>query len=125
MPDAVAGVRHLRLADQPLLGPLDPLLERRPVPGTGSMVMEVRLAAGFEVPRHNHPEEQFTYMLSGRLQFWTDDAPEGFVAGPGDLVHVPPYAWHRALALDDVVELDIFCPIRPALLEPLIPRPAR
>jgi len=35
MPDAVAGVRHLRLADQPLLGPLDPLLERRPVPGTG------------------------------------------------------------------------------------------
>ncbi|WP_197277031.1 cupin domain-containing protein [Sphingomonas profundi] len=103
-----------------MLGPPIDGLDRRPIPGSASMVMEVRLREGFVVPRHNHPEEQFSYMISGHLQFWTDDEPEGFIVGPGDLVHFPPNAWHRALALDDVVEIDFFCPIRPQLLGPLI-----
>lgn len=113
-------IRHFRLKHQPLLGPLAPDLARRPVPGTGSMIMEVRLAKDFIVPRHNHPEEQFSYMISGHLHFRTDDEPDGFVVGPGDLVHFPPNAWHEAVALDDVVEIDFFCPIRPQLLAPLI-----
>lgn len=68
----------------------------------------------------NVTQEQFSYMISGRLQFWTDDEPEGFIVGPGDLVHFPPNAYHKGVALDDVVEIDILCPIRPQLLEPLI-----
>jgi quercetin dioxygenase-like cupin family protein len=122
MTDAGRMVRHWKLEQQPMLAPLQDDLERRPIAGCESMVMEVRLAKGFEVPRHNHPEEQFTYMISGSLMFWTDDEPDGFVVGPGDLVHFPPDAYHRAEALEDVVELDIFCPIRPALLAPLSER---
>lgn len=114
-------VRHFKLDEQPTLGPPIEGLVRRPLVGRGTQVMEVRLAKGFRVPRHNHPEEQWSYMISGRLQFWTDDEPEGFIIGPGDIIHFPPNAFHEALALDDVLELDIFSPIRPQLLGPLEP----
>lgn len=119
MEDDFEKIRHFRLADQPTLGPPIEGLVRRPLVGRGTQVMEVRLAKGFKVPRHNHPEEQWSYMISGHLQFWTDAEPEGFVIGPGDIIHFPPNAFHEALALDDVVELDIFAPIRPQLLSPL------
>jgi ribosomal protein L16 Arg81 hydroxylase len=46
-------------------------------------------------------------------------ASEGFIVGPGDIVHFPPHAWHEAVALDDVLEIDVFWPIRPQLLGPL------
>lgn len=112
-------IRHFRLADQPVLGPPMEGLVRRPIAGAGTQIMEVRLDKGFKVPRHNHPEEQWSYMISGRLQFWTDEEPDGFIVGPGDIVHFPPDAWHEAVALDDVLEIDVFWPIRPQLLGPL------
>lgn len=116
-------VRHFKLADQPLLGPgpVNPDFKRRPVGGENTMIMEVRLKKGFDVPRHNHPEEQFTYVISGTMKFWTDDEPEGFIVGPGDLLHFPPNVYHQGVALEDVVEIDVFYPIRPDLLGPLIP----
>lgn len=111
--------RHFCLEDEPTLGPPIEGLVRRPIAGVGTQIMEVRLDKGFKVPRHNHPEEQWSYMISGRLQFWTDEEPEGFIVGPGDVVHFPPNAWHEAVALDDVLEIDVFWPIRPQLLGPL------
>jgi quercetin dioxygenase-like cupin family protein len=112
-------IRHFRLEDQPTLGPPIEGLVRRPIVGAGTQIMEVRLDKGFKVPRHNHPEEQWSYMISGRLEFWTDEEPDGFIVGPGDVVHFPPNAWHEAVALDDVLEIDVFWPIRPQLLGPL------
>jgi quercetin dioxygenase-like cupin family protein len=69
-------IRHFRLEVQPTLGPPIDGLVRGPIAGAGTQIMEVRLEKGFKVPRHNHPEEQWSYMITGRLQFWADEEPE-------------------------------------------------
>jgi len=69
------------------------------------------------VPEHSHHNEQVTYILSGCLRFWTGDN----AANPGDdytdvhageVLLIPGNVPHRAEALEDTVDLDVFNPPR-------------
>ncbi|HSG01820.1 MAG TPA: cupin domain-containing protein [Vicinamibacterales bacterium] len=87
--------------------------ERRLVTGERVMVAHVYLKKGFVVPRHQHDNEQFTYILEGALRFWIgEDESQELVVRAGEILHLPSWVWHKAEALEDTLDVDIFSPPR-------------
>ena len=89
---------------------LNPLLGRQLVVGRDVMLARVLLKKGCIVPEHSHPNEQVTYILEGALKFWIDG--KIIVVHAGEVLTIPPNMPHKAEALEDTVDLDIFCPPR-------------
>lgn len=73
-------------------------------------VARILLAAGALVPRHEHPNEQITNVVEGRLRFVIGD--EERVVGAGATVLIPANVPHEVEALVDSVALDVFAPVR-------------
>ena len=62
---------------------------------------------------HSHQNEQLTYILTGKLRFWVgDDLGQVFDVGPGEVLHLPSNVLHKARALEDTLDVDIFSPPR-------------
>lgn len=72
--------------------------------------MAVEMAAGSEVPRHQHPQEQISYVVSGRLRLQVGEAL--IEAGPGEAVLIPGDTPHSVLTLDEALVIDTFAPPR-------------
>lgn len=89
---------------------LNPLLGRHFVVGQNVMLARVLLKKGCVVPEHSHHNEQITYILEGALKFWIDG--KEIVVNAGEVLTIPPNMPHRAEALVDTVDLDIFDPPR-------------
>lgn len=89
---------------------LNPLLGRHFVVGQNVMLARVLLKKGCVVPEHSHHNEQITYVLEGALKFWIDG--KEIVVHEGEVLTIPPNMPHRAEALADTVDLDIFNPPR-------------
>ena len=89
---------------------LNPLLGRHFVVGQNVMLARVLLKKGCIVPEHSHHNEQITYILEGALKFWIDG--KEIVVNAGEVLTIPPDMPHRAEALVDTVDLDIFNPPR-------------
>ncbi len=87
---------------------LNPLLGRHFVVGQNVMLARVLLKKGCVVPEHSHHNEQITYVLAGALKFWIDG--KEIVVNEGEVLTIPPNMPHRAEALADTVDLDIFNP---------------
>jgi quercetin dioxygenase-like cupin family protein len=92
---------------------LGPLIGRRIVTGDDMMIAHVYFIKGGIVPKHSHLNEQLTYILEGRLRFWLgDDESEIVDVGAGELLHIPAHLPHRAEALEDTLDVDVFHPPR-------------
>lgn len=95
---------------------LSPLLERRLITGERTMLAHVYLKRGCVVPLHSHMNEQMTYILEGALRLWlgTEGTPDYKVydVHAGEVLLIPPHVPHRAEALEDTLDLDIFTPPR-------------
>jgi quercetin dioxygenase-like cupin family protein len=103
---------HYRWDDLPR-EELNPLIGRRLITGTDLMIAHVYLAKGAVVPKHSHHNEQVTYILEGRLHFWFgDEEDEEIEVGPGEVLTIPPHLPHRAEALEDTLDVDVFTPPR-------------
>jgi len=89
---------------------LNPLLQRQFVVGNDIMVARVLMKKGCIVPLHSHHNEQFTYILEGALKFWIDG--KEIVVNAGEVLTIPPHMPHKAEALVDTVDLDVFNPPR-------------
>jgi quercetin dioxygenase-like cupin family protein len=89
---------------------LNPLLQRQFVVGQGIMVARVLMKKGCIIPLHSHHNEQFTYILEGALKFWVDG--KEIVVHAGEVLTIPPHMPHKAEAVEDTVDLDIFNPPR-------------
>jgi quercetin dioxygenase-like cupin family protein len=89
---------------------LNPLLQRQFVVGQEIMVARVLLKKGCIVPEHSHHNEQITYILDGALKFWIDGRE--IVVHAGEVLTIPPNMPHKAEAVEDTVDLDIFNPPR-------------
>jgi len=88
-------------------------IDRRLVTGERSMLAHVYLAADSVVPRHSHDHEQFSYILQGALHFWIgEDESEEVVVRAGEVLHIPSNVPHKAKALEDTIDLDVFTPVR-------------
>ena len=89
------------------------MLSRRLITGDRMMLAHVYLKKGCIVPRHQHENEQLTYVLEGALHFWIgEDESEEVVVRAGDVLHLPSWVWHKAEALDDTLDVDVFSPPR-------------
>jgi quercetin dioxygenase-like cupin family protein len=97
---------------------LNPLLSRRMVTGKEVMVAHVHLKAGCVVPKHQHVNEQVTYILQGAMRLWVGDKvdspndADGVLLKSGDLLVIPSNVPHRAVALEDTLDMDVFAPPR-------------
>lgn len=89
------------------------LLERRLITGDRMMLTHVYLQKGCIVPKHSHENEQITYVLEGVLRFWIGaDEQEEVLVRTGEVLHIPSNVWHKAEALEDTLDVDIFSPPR-------------
>ncbi len=104
--------RHYRWDDMPQEAVTD-RLRRRMVTGERAMLAQVVIDKGAVVPRHSHENEQFTYILEGALRFWIGArGEEEIVVRAGEVLHIPSHVPHKAEALEDTLDLDVFCPPR-------------
>ena len=89
------------------------MLERRLITGERMMLTHVYLKKGCIVPRHSHHNEQLTYILEGALRFWIgEDEGETLVVRAGEVLHIPGNLPHKAEALEDTLDVDVFSPPR-------------
>ena len=89
------------------------LLERRLITGDRMMLAHVYLKKGSIVPRHQHENEQLTYILEGALKFWIgEDEKQELILRAGEVLHIPSMVWHKAEAIEDTLDVDIFDPPR-------------
>ncbi len=89
---------------------LNPLLRRQLVVGEDIMVARVLMKKGCIIPLHSHYNEQVTYILEGALKFWIDG--KEIVVSAGEVLTIPRNMPHKAEALVDTVDLDVFNPPR-------------
>ena len=107
-----AAVRHFRWDDLPRESVTD-LLDRKLITGDRMMLAHVYLKKGCIVPKHQHDNEQITYILEGALRFWIgEDGAQQVVVNAGEVLHIPSHVWHKAEALSDTLDVDIFSPPR-------------
>jgi quercetin dioxygenase-like cupin family protein len=107
-----AGAIHYRWDDL-AKEPLKEDLSRRLISTDRMMLAQVFLDKGCIVPQHSHENEQLTYILEGRLRFFLgDDGSEVVEVGAGEVLHLPSWLPHKAEALEDTLDVDIFCPPR-------------
>src|ERR1700690_1050795 len=86
------------------------LVSRKVISGQNAMVAQVFLKKDAVVPEHRHESEQITYILEGALKFELEG--QEVIVRQGEVLHIPSNVPHRAVALEDTLDLDIFSPIR-------------
>jgi quercetin dioxygenase-like cupin family protein len=88
-------------------------LDRRLITGDRIMISHVYLKKGSIVPRHSHENEQITYILEGGLRFWIGpDESQVIDVLAGEVLHIPSMVQHKAEALEDTLDVDVFSPPR-------------
>jgi len=89
---------------------LNPLLDRQMITGDKVMLARVLLKKGCVVPEHSHENEQVTYILEGALKFWIEG--KEIIVRAGEVLCIPSNVPHKAEAVEDTVDLDVFYPPR-------------
>jgi quercetin dioxygenase-like cupin family protein len=104
---------HTRWSDVPVTQ-MNPLLTRQFVTGSQSMFARLELKKGCMVPRHQHPNEQISYITQGALRFvlGEEGATVEKIVREGEILIIPGNVPHSAEALEDTVDFDIFAPPR-------------
>ena len=101
--------KHIRWKDVELEH-LNPLLDRQIITGQNLMLARVLLKKGSIVPEHSHENEQLTYIVEGALKFWIGG--QEIVISAGEVLCIPSHMPHKAEAMEDTVDLDVFYPPR-------------
>jgi quercetin dioxygenase-like cupin family protein len=88
-------------------------LTRRLITSDRMMIAHVYLEKGTDVPRHSHENEQITYILEGALQFHLGaNGEREVIVRAGEVLVIPSYLPHSAVALEDTLDVDVFNPPR-------------
>ena len=104
-------VRHYRWDDMPK-EPVNPLFDRRLITGERMMISHVYLKKGAVVPKHSHDNEQITYILEGALLFEIGDDASELLVRAGEVLVIPSNVPHKAVAVEDTLDVDVFSPPR-------------
>ena len=89
---------------------LSDMLTRQMISGENATISQIVLKRGAVVPRHSHVNEQYSWIISGKLKFIFDDRE--MVLGAGEVLLIPANEPHSAIAEEDTVDVDIFAPRR-------------
>jgi quercetin dioxygenase-like cupin family protein len=77
------------------------------------MIAHVYLTKGAIVPEHSHHNEQLTYILEGKLRFFLGEGGDEVIdVSAGEVLHIPAHLPHKAEALEDTLDVDVFHPPR-------------
>lgn len=107
-----ADAKHYRWKEIPA-EPMKGGITRRLITGDRMMIAHVYLKKGDDVPQHSHENEQITYILEGALNFWLGEKGEReLTVRAGEVLVIPSYLPHRALAVEDTLDVDVFNPPR-------------
>jgi quercetin dioxygenase-like cupin family protein len=107
-----ASAKHYRWNELPA-EPMKGTISRRLISSERMMIAHVYLKKGDDVPQHSHENEQITYVLEGALQFWLGERGEReLTVRAGEVLVIPSYLPHRALAVEDTLDVDVFNPPR-------------
>jgi quercetin dioxygenase-like cupin family protein len=96
--------------DKVPLEQMSDVISRKIVHGEKAMVAQVFLKKDAVVPEHQHESEQITYIMEGALKFELEG--QTVVVRKGEVLVIPSNVPHRAVALEDTLDLDIFSPLR-------------
>jgi len=89
------------------------VIDRRFVSAERIMLAQVFLRKGAVVPTHIHESEQVTYIVEGALRLWLGEAGEQDVTvRAGEVLTIPSNVPHKAEALEDTLDVDVFSPPR-------------
>ena len=93
---------------------LAPGITRRFIHGEQAMVAQFELKAGAVVPWHEHPNEQISLVLEGRIrfEFGSEEDKEIIEVAAGETMVIPGNLPHKAVALEDSRAFDVFAPPR-------------
>jgi quercetin dioxygenase-like cupin family protein len=104
--------KHYRWEELPL-ETMKGTITRRLITSDRMMIAHVYLKKGDDVPRHSHENEQITYILEGALQFLLGaNGERELIVRAGEVLVIPSYLPHSALALEDTLDVDVFNPPR-------------
>jgi quercetin dioxygenase-like cupin family protein len=107
-----AGAKHFRWENL-TAEKLKDGLTRRLITGDRMMIAHVYFKKGIDVPRHSHENEQITYVLEGSLHFHLGENGEReLIVRAGEVLVIPSYLPHSAVALEDTLDVDVFNPPR-------------
>jgi quercetin dioxygenase-like cupin family protein len=79
--------------------------------GTKMNALHWRTPKGTISPTHDHPEEQFGYIIEGGFEITIGE--EKAVLGPDDCYFIPSNVPHQFRMLEDTIAIDVFSPRRP------------
>jgi quercetin dioxygenase-like cupin family protein len=107
-----AGAKHYRWEELPT-EKLKDGLTRRLITSDRMMIAHVYFKKGTDVPRHSHENEQITYILEGALHFHLGaNGERELIVRAGEVLVIPSYLPHSAVALEDTLDVDVFNPPR-------------
>ena len=80
----------------------------RRVGGDTVSFTRIELEAGAKTPDHNHADEQFIYLETGRASGYVGTIE--YILEPGDIIVIPAWAPHGFEALEDTVWYEVHGP---------------
>jgi len=104
-----SGLKHIPW-NQVAREPLNDKIDREMIHGDKLMLARVFMKKGAHVPKHQHHNEQVTYILEGALKFAIDG--KEIVVKAGEVLCIPGNMPHEAWAVEDTLDLDVFTPPR-------------
>ena len=91
-------------------------IARKLFTGKRMMLAQVFLDKGAIVPKHSHDNELLTWVVEGALKFWLGNEGElGYeerIVSAGEVMYIPSNVPHKAEALEDTLDVDVFSPPR-------------
>ena len=92
---------------------LNDFIGRKIISGEKAMIAQIFLKKGGIVPLHQHENEQITFIPEGSIKFWigSEDA-EPIILKQGEVMLIPSGTLHKAEALEDTLDIDVFAPPR-------------
>jgi quercetin dioxygenase-like cupin family protein len=85
-------------------------ISRRVICGKQGTLVYWRMKAGAHAAAHQHPQEQFVWLISGSISFRI--GAEERTIRPGDLAVIPGGVEHEAFFAEDTEVADFFAPAR-------------
>jgi quercetin dioxygenase-like cupin family protein len=89
---------------------LNDTISRQMVSGENATLSQMLLKRGAVVPRHSHVNEQYSWIISGALNFVFDDRE--IMVSAGEVLLIPAHVPHLLVAIEDTVDVDFFAPRR-------------
>lgn len=77
----------------------------------GFEVTKISFAKGEGAQPHSHEQDQFTYILEGRLRVTIGNGEEVYEIGPGQATYNPTGVVHAVEALEDTTGLSFKAPL--------------